>query len=140
MQSGKCMSCIFGYSFIQNSCIRKQTNNQISTKDRNCIDYQLNTCVQCSTRYFVDLESGVCINVNPLCKDYNNQGKCTDCYPGYSLVSGSCVISFFTESNSDKNCKKFSNNVCDECYQGYFYSRQSKICERINPLCKTANI
>lgn len=52
---------------------------------------------------------GKCIPVNPLCKDYNGQGLCLSCYPGYSLSAGVCGAA----RDSDPYCKtRNTNGAC----------------------------
>ena len=64
-------------------------------------------CTRCSARYYV-YSDGKCVPVNPLCKDHNLQGLCTDCYRGYEVNSGRCVIA----SPRDPNCKTFNGQIC----------------------------
>ena len=67
------------------------------------------------------MSNGRCKQVNPYCRGYNpSNGDCTDCYPGYALSGGRCVIPEAEEI--DGNCKRFSESnskFCAECYQGY---------------------
>lgn len=47
-------------------------------------------CLKCAFRYY--FRNGVCVAVNDQCKAWNeNNGACTDCYPGYSLYNTDCV-------------------------------------------------
>ena len=103
--------------------------------DPNCLSFNGNFCVRCSTRYYV-YGDGKCVPVNPLCKDHNLRGECTECYRGYEINSGKCVI----ESPKDPNCKTSNGNFCVECYQGFYYSQGDRACKRLNPLCKTSNL
>ena len=33
--------------------------------------------------------------VSPLCENYDKlSGECTECYSGYKLISGNCMISY----------------------------------------------
>ena len=49
-------------------------------------------CTKCFSRYYLN-QQNQCVNVNPLCKTYNNNGLCLSCYPGYTLQTGNCFIS-----------------------------------------------
>ena len=74
--------------------------------------------------------------INPNCKNYSSDGKCTDCYLGYSIIDGQCIINSFQK---DSNCKTFKDLNCVECSQGYFLNITTKTCEQINQLCKASN-
>lgn len=90
------MSCFLGYSLQGTACA-------ISFQDPNCRTFNEDkSCKECGNRYF--LKGPVCSPVNPLCKDYNfTDGKCTSCYPGYSIVQGSCELG--QAQNSLANCR-----------------------------------
>ena len=59
----------------------------------NCNTYAADgSCDECSFRFWMT-EEGRCIQVNDQCKhwcDYN--GDCTECYLGYALHNGECVL------------------------------------------------
>lgn len=109
------------------------TTTEIST-DPNCLKSYDGLCERCSKRYYPN-SNGKCVPVNPLCRDHNQQGECTDCYRGYSVRNGKCTISIAT----DPNCRKSENGVCMECYKGFYLHSYEKTCKRVNPLCKTSN-
>lgn len=78
-----------------------------------------------------------CIPVNPLCKDYNNNGGCTSCYPGYTLGGVSCIVA----KVQDPFCKSYTQGgICNGCYSGYYYNQVRSACQPLNPLCKTSNL
>ena len=71
--------------------------------DPNCLKKNPNGgCLNCSRGFFLDNNS-VCKQVNPLCKGADLKGLCIDCYPGYTLVSGACVIG---RTKVQNNCFK----------------------------------
>ena len=93
-------------------------------------------CNQCSDRYYIGTDS-LCVPVNPLCQGHDMQGRCTSCYPGYSLNGGVCGVS----TQLDPNCKtRNTNSVCVECFSSFFYKASSGKCEPLNPLCRTSNL
>ena len=48
------------------------------------------TCIECSFRWYFGTD-GKCLKVNEYCKDFNEQGECTECYKGYALENDECV-------------------------------------------------
>ena len=74
--------------------------------------------------------------VNPLCKASSNTGECTECYDGYTLNSGACMIS----TSRDPNCKQYRGETCIQCSSGFYYSPDSVVCKKLNPLCKTSDL
>lgn len=120
----------------QISIINQQVTNggtQIFS-DVNCREYNGGRCMRCSNRYFVNPDNR-CVPVNPLCKEANQAGECTLCYPGYRVESGKCIIS----QASDANCRVYKGQQCSECYQGFYYNQGERTCKRVNPLCKSSN-
>jgi hypothetical protein len=63
-----------------------------SPRDPNCAKYDKNICSLCSNRYYVG-SGGLCVPVNPLCKDFEGNGGCKSCYPGYNLSGNQCIVS-----------------------------------------------
>lgn len=58
-----------------------------------CVRKNGDICEECSSGYYYNRQEGICKSVDPLCKTYdNNDGRCTDCYVGYSLTNGLCII------------------------------------------------
>lgn len=75
--------------------------------------------------------------VNPLCKDYTNNGSCTTCYPGYTLNQNICIVAKVT----DPFCKSFTpGGICTSCYTAYYYNQGKAACQPLNPLCKSSNL
>lgn len=62
-------------------------------------------------------------------------GSCLDCYPGYTLSGGSCIVSSGS-TTADLKCYKTVNGACAQCYSGY-YIGVSGICMQVNTLCRT---
>lgn len=60
--------------------------------DQYCKEYEDGQCAACSTGSFLT-EENFCKLVSPLCKTYQEaDGKCTGCYPGFTLVDGGCEV------------------------------------------------
>lgn len=60
----------------------------------------------------------VCKQQNPICKNIRSNGDCTECYAGYFLTQGACIIPSNLQVNSmtfNKNCKNFTNEKVDSC-------------------------
>lgn len=90
-------------------------------------DWEEQICIECSYRWYFS-KNGKCEKVPDICKDYDFEGKCTECYPGYSIEEGLCV-----ESDANK-CQIEENGICLECYPGYRVRNNE--CVLGNPLCK----
>jgi len=59
---------------------------------------------------------GSCVNCPSICISCTGAKLCTECIPGYDLVSGVCQ-----KWCTDSNCFDCSSNsdYCKECYAGY---------------------
>ena len=46
------------------------------------------------------------------------------------------------KNDVDPNCRIKSNktNMCDECYHGFFYNVNNKLCQKLVGLCKDFNL
>lgn len=127
--------------------------------DYNCKtpDQTNSFCIECYSFFFFNTTQGKCAPVNPLCRNYTSQNQCTQCYSGYQLNNGNCTLSpapTATQqssngqnsqgqnqqgpSNSDNNCANFTNGVCSQCFQSYYYNTTLNKCMQLNPNCKTA--
>lgn len=40
----------------------------------------------------------------------------------------------------DANCKRYNGQNCVECYGGFYVNSATKMCKKLNPLCKTSNM
>lgn len=112
-----------------------QTNsNGGQFSDPNCRANNGQVCTQCSNRFYI-ASNGRCVPVSPLCRNNDAQGRCTSCYPGYSVFEGNCIIA----QNTDSNCRNSTAQGCIECYSGFYVSQTTRVCTRVNPLCRTFN-
>ena len=112
--NGDCTNCYPGYNLFNGKCT-------VFAGDPNCLKKNPNGgCPNCSRGFFLD-NNGVCKQVNPLCKGADLKGLCIDCYPGYTLVSGACVIGMTKVQN---NCFKVENGVCVKCFSRYYLNPQ----------------
>ncbi len=138
-QTGACLSCYQGYSLSNGDCV---LGGSSTSGDVNCKEFTDSTkksCNYCYSQYYSKL--GVCTKFNDLCKTSNPMnGICLDCYQGYALLNGDCVIAQQMAANvsSDPYCIKYENNKCTKCSSG-FYLNQTSQCNQGDPLCKTLN-
>lgn len=135
------------------------TTNSNSATSANYTDYNCKTvdqsnsiCLECYSFFYFNITQGKCTPVNPLCKNYTPQNQCTQCYSGYQLTNGNCTLNTTTSpnnqnsqgqnqqgtANSDNNCANFTNGVCSQCFQSYYYNTTLNKCMQLNPNCKTA--
>jgi hypothetical protein len=82
-----CKSCVENYQLADSLCAYSPP----TPSDKNCILFTNSRCTQCSNRYY--LLDQACVPVNPNCKNYSSDGKCTDCYGGYVVFNGNCIVS-----------------------------------------------
>jgi hypothetical protein len=93
-------------------------------------------CAGCINRYYLSAQTGRCTMARTSCNTFDNSGRCTSCYPGYTLLGGDCYI--VNNVTSDANCKVFMPNGsgCRECYPGYI-APNNGICQLANSLCRS---
>ena len=139
-------------SFIPASSLTQASTGSTNSGPtiENCRNFTSGICYGCYDWFYLD--QNICQTVNPLCRTYNLQGDCTQCYDGFTLVSGKCftnpsyqgssspssTVGLMTSSGSsqgsssnaqtDPYCKIPSGAACSECYKGYFYSQASQKC------------
>jgi proprotein convertase subtilisin/kexin type 5 len=102
--------------------------------DQNCETYNADICIKCYSSFQLN-SMNRCIPRNPNCFSSNNNGVCTACYQGYSLINGNCVNRI-----SDPFCRAFnSDGSCKECSQTYVYNPNTQKCTRVNPNCNSTN-
>ena len=160
----ECEKCLSGYhlSEMNNTC----------TTEKNCyeaIDY-LNICIYCKYGYYIDMNDGKCKSnledndfkycskvVNKECVECrfsyflsedkkciksrhcleSDLGKCLLCEDNYRLGKDNIC------TNTDKCiATDIYNDECDECEDGYYFSKTDKICkvaEGIYENCKNGN-
>lgn len=148
----------------QASSTTSTTNSNAAASETNYTDYNCKTadqsntiCLECYSFFYFNTTQGKCAPVNPLCKNYTSQNQCTQCYSGYQLNNGNCTLNPTTTSSqqqsngqnsqgqnqqapssSDNNCANFTNGVCSQCFQSYYYNTTLNKCMQLNPNCKTA--
>lgn len=58
-----------------------------------CIKIVNGVCEKCSNGYYFSQTEKICKQADPLCRGFNNQtGFCTQCYQGFALTNGKCVV------------------------------------------------
>jgi hypothetical protein len=84
-----CIECTSGYVLASNTC--SPPTPAVSPPHATPV-YPASGETACFFR-FVRV-GGVCTKVDDQCREWSTtDAKCTSCYPGYSLLSGSCRIS-----------------------------------------------
>jgi len=83
------LTCRLDYNFENNTCIPNGMNPKCSTFNADLV------CVQCyyPEKYYLD-NNNICSENQLDCKVFDVQsGDCTECYSGYTLYNGQCVLS-----------------------------------------------
>lgn len=101
-----------------------------------CAQWEGDTCVACSTDSYFNAK-GICVQRDPLCKTFDDKNAvCIDCYDGYSLSEGKCVV------NKDENwitrnplCSSWKGIQCVKCSKRSYFS--NGICTMVNPDCQS---
>jgi hypothetical protein len=66
---------------------------------------------ECYPHYHIKL--GVCIQDDPLCKNVTIDGTCSNCYSGYILDKGECIVDPSDNPNIyDPYCIKINGSNC----------------------------
>ena len=67
--------------------------NDEGVTDIYCVQTVNGVCTNCSNGYYYNKQEGLCKQVDTLCKGHDKEtGFCTDCYQGFTLSVGKCVI------------------------------------------------
>jgi len=96
-----------------------------------CAEWRNGVCVKCSYRFIT--RARTCEPVNPLCKTWDNTGKCTSCYNGYTICAEGCVPD--TTAYSAPLCAAYDGTRCVKCATGAWWN--NGVCTQANPNCKT---
>ena len=87
-----CDGCYDGYTLYQGKCVIS-TQIPDANSDPYCIATKGAICVKCANGYYLSHDDGLCKQLNPLCKKSNmSNGQCKDCYTGYTLSAGTCIV------------------------------------------------
>ena len=83
------------------------------------------TCISCSKGYFFS-RSGECEQIDPQCAEFDeNILECTDCYSGFTLISGVCELNEVEEGEQIENCAKYDEEgKCVECFDRFFLEEE----------------
>ena len=106
-----CIECIDGYALSNDhkSCKEYPNCRQLDKDDK---------CILCAKHYMLN-KTGEC--VKSLCEEEDN-GICTKCSEGYFLDDGKCHIIPI------KNCLKFEEDLCTECFHFAVLSEERTEC------------
>ena len=150
--NGKCDSCYDGYDLSSGECVLRKQQLPVQPQPGTgpsaipgCAQVQNGVCVKCAFRYYA--ANGLCRAVNDLCKSWNdNNGACTDCYDGYELSSGECVLRKQqlpvqpqpgTGPSAIPGCAQVQDGVCVKC--AYRYYAANGLCRAVSDMCKSWN-
>ena len=81
---------------------------------------------------------GVCVPQNDLCMTFADNGNCIECYKGFALQNGLCVVQEI--ALKDLGCARWDwdAQICLSCSPRFFFNLQG-ICTEINPNCQDFN-
>lgn len=136
-EDGFCTSCYKGYKLEDGICRIEDINNQPS--DFGCAewDWDNQICLKCSFR-FIQTDSG-CTPVSDNCASFNDQGDCTECYKGFEISQGECIVSqiFNNQAPFDLGCAEWDwdNQVCLKCSFRFVMTDQG--CVKVSDSCNT---
>ena len=108
-----------------------------------CAEVSNGRCTKCALRFYSN--NGVCQAVSDLCKSWSLiNGACSDCYTGYELSAGACVLSkqvlpVQPQPGSGPapiaGCAQQKDGVCTGCSFRYYLSAGA--CLPVSDLCNT---
>ena len=134
--TGACTSCYTGYNLQNGQCVL--CNECDRPQDLGCRtwDWANQICFECSQNWFFREGTG-CVPVNDQCRTSNENGECTACYVGYTLINGACNLAEAT-GPSDLGCRTWDweNQVCLECSARWVFNEQ-RVCVPVNDNCAT---
>lgn len=108
--NGACLTCWPGYIISGITCIVDPQTAAIAASDPYCIKFFNNRCTQCALTYYYSRDTNQCVQIDPLCRNADQDGNCLNCYPGYFLNSGKCIIA---QAISISNCNMVTDaGVC----------------------------
>jgi hypothetical protein len=81
---GHCISCCFGSTLVNGSCVR-------DTVIKFCSQQLGNTCRQCLPNYSYCSFCESCLPVTPNCLTYSPSGSCLRCFDNFYLSNGVCI-------------------------------------------------
>ena len=103
--------------------------------DFNCAEFKDGECKKCSSGFYFG-EEKTCKASNPLCRLFNqDNGKCTECYIGFVLSDGTCIIDDNFESG-ESLCAEWKEKICLRCASRAYFNEQG-VCTGVSELCKT---
>ena len=125
-----CVECYVGYGLLNGEC-----KIEAAPQNQGCAEFVEGKCEKCSQGYYFG-QGDDCLLANTLCRTFDqSNGDCLSCFAGFRLEGRDCV----EDEGSSLNpfCAEFdANNTCIRCSSGYYFDND-KVCQLINPLCKT---
>ena len=135
-ENGDCTECFKGYDLKEGQCLFSDFNNA-RPSDLGCgtWDWDNQVCLKCSNNWFFNVNN-VCIPVSDQCKAHAENGDCTECYKGYEIISGQCLVQGIIIPH-DSGCGKWDwdNQVCLACSNHFVFNEDMK-CIPVSDQCK----
>lgn len=104
--NGACLSCLQGYQLSSNTCVFFVINCDV-------YDPASGSCVQCAAGYTLSRDLTTCSMAVTNCLVFNPNGVCLQCFQGYFLLGGYCIL-------LPQGCSQLNNNrVCVSCLQQF---------------------
>ncbi len=105
-QDGLCLTCYKGYDLQNGGCVFSSSNTA-PVADPGCKTWSEGICVECSSRWVFNNQN-VCIPVADTCRTHDQNSLCLTCYPGYTLVDGTCLIVEDSLKENEAGCGKWN--------------------------------
>lgn len=146
LTNGQCTDCYDGYGLSYGVCVVRPQVQPLPTPTPtipNCAQVGPNGyCIRCAFRFWSN--NGICQQVSDQCKSWSlTNGQCTDCYDGYGLNNGACVVRpqvqpVPTPTPTVPNCAQVAaNGACLKC--AYRYWSSNGVCVKVDDQCKSWN-
>jgi proprotein convertase subtilisin/kexin type 5 len=114
-----CDSCVSGYTAYNGQCIQCPQTSGIYGTCSSCCSKTSGTQISCTdcmpvVNSYTFLYSGRCI-VSPGCFEIDNNGFCTECFPGFYEINNICYA-------CDASCATCTDSTnCLTCSPGYYW-------------------
>ena len=129
---GICEQCYQGFEIVDGICVKIDIANSVN---RGCRKFENNVCVECSRRFFFNADN-ICTPINDNCEKWTESGVCENCYRGYLLENGDCVLDTSRPEIEDLLCAEFQEGICLSCAERAFFNVDGK-CTPVNDNCNT---
>ena len=155
LENGHCTGCYHHYTLdeVEGKCHRDEQDPPAAGEGEvpdgcHSYDFENAQCMECSFRYYWHSDDQECKRVSDQCREWNLEGKCTDCYHGYELVDGECIAQEGQPpaggdgscTVSDPYCHSWDceTGVCEQCSQRAVFIDGD--CTPVDDHCKDWNL